>query len=411
MSLFSFEKNRTRVGAIVDIGSGSVLVSIVVSKFDEQEPTIVWTHREHAPLRHIDTIEQSSKSVLTSLVTALLRFDGEGRMALANFNKSLSITELYVTIAAPWSYTVSKSITYTQPEPFEVSKELIEELVRSAEHKTTDELSAHEEASRLGLTIVARTTMDILANGYRIKQPHNQKAKELVVTHASVVTQQYLVDELRRLNQKIFSEVQMNIVSYALAFYIVSEDLLPVTFDKCLIDVTDEATEIGIVRDGSLRYATHTPFGLFSLAREISSITGLPLHESFQHLHDENFDHFLSTLSSTNQTDIQKVFETYTEKLAELFRETGDELSIPKQILLHTDLRSEPLLRAMVENAAKRVLKSDPIITAATPAILKSTFTSLLKNTPEKATDTDTSMLLSALFFHKQGNKSSLGYL
>ena len=411
MSLFSFEKNRTRVGAIVDIGSGSVLVAIVVSKIGETEPTIVWSHREHAPLRHIDTIEQSAKSVLTSLVNALLKFDSDGRVALSEFNKSLSITELQVTIAAPWSYTVSKSITYKQDQPFEISRELVDELIRNAEKKAREELGEHDEITKLGLSIVARTTMDTLANGYRIKEPHRQKATELIITHASVVTQQYLVDELEKLNQKLFSSIDMRVLSYMIGFYIVSEDLLPVTFDKCLVDVTYEATEIGIVREGSLRYATHTPFGSFSLAREISTVTGLPLHEAFQHLHDENFDHFLTTLSEEQREGVGKIFESYTEKLAELFRETGDELSIPKQILLHADLRSEPILRTMVENAAKRVLKADPVITTATPAILKTAFPNLLKSTPEKSTTLDTGMLLSALFFHKQGSTPSFDYL
>lgn len=407
MSLFSFGKNHTRVGAIVDIGSGSVLVAIVVSKQGEKEPVIVWSHREHAPLRHIETIEQSAKSVLTSLVTALLKFDLEGRGALSAHNSSLAITDLQVTIAAPWSYTVSKSITYKQDEAFEISDDLIAELVSSAEKKIRDELSVHEEASRLGLSVVARKTMDIMANGYRLRLPKRQKANECTVTHASVVTQQYLVDELTKLDQKLFSSVDLSITSYALAFYLVSEDLLPRNFDVCLVDVTDEATEIGIVRDGSLRYATHTPFGLFSLAREIATITGLPLHEAFQHLHDTNFDHFLSTLSQAAQSEIDTLFDSYIAKLAELFTETGDELSIPKQILLHADLRSEPLLRTMVEKAAKRVLKSEPIITAATPAILKTSFPNLLKNTPEKADTIDTAMLLSALFFHKQGSDAS----
>jgi cell division ATPase FtsA len=411
MSLFSFEKNRTRVGAIVDIGSGSVLVAIVVSKSNEAEPTIVWSHREEAPLRHVDSITESAKSVLTSLVNALLKFDSEGRRALYEFNKSLSLSEIQVTLSAPWSYTVAKSINYKQETDFKISNELVEELVRNAEKKIKEELGQHEEVNKLGLTVVARTTMDTLANGYRIKRPQNQTAKELVITHASVVTEQYFVDELEKLNQKLFSELDMRVLSYILGFYIVSEDLLPAAFDKCLVDITYEATEIGIVREGSLRYATHTPFGSFSLAREISTITGLPLHECFQHLHDENFDHFLSTLTDTQRSEVTAVFDAYTAKLVEIFKETGDELSIPKQILLHADLRSEPVLRPMVENAARSILKADPIITTATPAILKAAFPTLLTDNPEKNGTLDTGMLLSALFFHKQGSNPSFDYL
>lgn len=412
MSLFSLRKSTERIGTIIDIGSGSVLVAIVVSKSEKAEPIIVWSHREHAPLRNIESIEQSAKSVLTALVNALLKFDAEGRRALYEYNKSTKIPEVQCCISAPWSYTVTKSINYSQGEEFLVTKNLIEELVRTAEQKITEELRENDTATDLGLTVIARDTMDILTNGYRIKEPFGQKATEITLSHASVVTQDYLVKELEQLQSKLFPSAEFHKLSHILAFYSVSEDILPTTFDTCLIDITYEATEIGIVRDGSLRYATHAAFGSFSLAREIASITSVPLHEAFQNLHTEEPFYFMAQLSESQREDVEKVFDAYVERLVGLFHETGDDLSIPKQILIHADLKSEPLFVGLIERAAKQVLKSNAKIIMTTPAMLKQTFPTLLKDpVSHNGTEVDTGMLLSALFFHKQNISASFEYL
>jgi cell division ATPase FtsA len=406
MSLFSFSKSAERIGAIVDIGSGSVLVAVVASKEGSPNPTIIWSHREHAPLRNIDSLDQSAKAVMTALVNALLKFDVDGRRALHAYNKRSRVDEVQCSIAAPWSYTVTKTINYTQPEPFEITDNLIEELLRTASQKITLELSENESASQLGLAIVARTTMDILANGYRIQKPNGEKTKELSLSHACVVTQQYLIDHIEDLRDKLFSSTTLHKLSYILILHYAVRNTFKNAFDSCLVNITYEATEIGVVRDGTLQYATHIPFGAFSLAREIADITSVPLLEAFQYLHDETPYAFMQHLSASQQSEVEQVIEAYTARVADLFHETGDDLSIPKQIFLHVDLKSEPIFKDIIEKAAKRRLKSEPLIRPITPALLQTL-------APEGlSTDaSDTAMLPSIQFFHTRSQEGDFEYL
>ncbi len=406
MSLFSFSKSTERIGAIVDVGSGSVLVALVSSKINAPQPTIIWSHREHATLRNIDSLDQSAKAVTTALVNALLKFDVEGRRALHEYNKRSSVDEIQCSIAAPWSYTVTKSINYAQDEFFEITDSLITELVRTATQKIEAELAENESVSELGLAIITRTTMDLLANGYRVKQPTGEKTKELSISHATVVAQQYLIDHIEDLRHKIFPSVTIHTISYILILHCVVQDIFKDAFESCLVNITYEATEIGIVRDGTLRYTTHTPFGSFSLAREISDITSVPLLEAFNYLHSETPYAFMETLSETQKAEVEKVIEAYIVRIADLFHETGDDLSIPKQLFLHADLRSEPFFKDIIEKAAKRRLKSDPVIRTITPQLVSD----LGLNDP-KNLQNDTAMLVSVQFFHKRNHCSDFEYL
>jgi hypothetical protein len=405
MKLFSKSRRSERFGVLIDIGSGSVLTAIVASDQTKSEPQILWSHREHAPLRNIDSIQESAKAVMTALMNSLMKLDGEGRQILSAYRSSAKITEIQTCISAPWSYTVTKTINYKQEDPFEINDNLIDELVRTAMQKTTDELSEQDSVNRLGLTIITRITMDILANGYRVKEAVNGKVKNLSVTHSSVVTQQYLVDTINDLNGKLFSGVASSKLSYILALFCVVQDLFPKTAEACLIDITYEASEIGIVRDGSLNYSTHTPFGSFSLAREIAHITGVPLHEAFQALHTDTPYSFMDGLPDTQKEDVTKVFDSYVEKLVGLFTETGDDLSIPKKIFLHVDLQSEPLFKDLVEKAVKLSIKTAPDVTIVTPRLLSNT------GKVSVSLETDTAMLVSAMFFHKQNHCHGFEYL
>ncbi len=409
MSLFSLHHSTERVGAIVDIGSASVLVAIVVSKPQTIFPTIVWSHREHAPLRNVDSVEQSAKAVMTAFMNALLKFDGEGRQALTEYRGNARITELLCSIAAPWSYTVTKSITYSQDEAFEITDNLIEELVRAALQKITAELNDNESVNDLGLTVISRATLDIQANGYRVKHPEEEMATTLSLNHASAITQEYLVEMIEDMRKKLFPSAEIRKISYMLMLYSVVQDLALETNDTCLVNITYEATEIGVVRDGILHYSTHVPAGAFSLARQIADITAVPLYEAFGYLHTEAPYAFLETLPSTQKEAVEAVFESYITQITELFHETGDDLSIPKHIYLHADLLSEPLFKDLVDKAAKRTIKSDPVITMTTPLLLKRLQGD--DKSKEISLPNDTAMLVSAQFFHKQGDWKDIEYL
>lgn len=405
MSLFSFGKSSERIGAIIDIGSGSVLTAIIVSDESKPQPTIVWSHREHAPLRDIDSLNQSSKAVMTALMSALMKLEGEGREALNIYRKGGKILEFQCTICAPWSYTVTKTINYKQDEPFEITDELISQLVQTALDNTASELKENDTVKELGLTVIARTTMDLLANGYRVRNPLKQKAQELTLTHASVVTQQYLIDTIDELKEKVLPTATSKKLSFMLAFYCMASDYFPDIHDLCLIDITYEATEIGIIRDGSLQYSTHTPFGAFSLAREIAAITGVTAYEAFQYLHTDTPYEFMEALKDSQKDEINKVFEAYVQKLIELFKETGDDLTIPKRIFIHADLKSEPFFSDLIKRAAEMSTKSSPIIKLITPQILKTA------QGVASSSVNDTAMLVSAQFFHKQNHCRDFEYL
>ncbi len=377
--VFSFLRSESvRYGVLIDIGSGSVLTAIVRSDSKKTHPEIVWSKREYTPLRNKATMADTAKSVMTSLINALMALDGEGRNALYEKTKQQKIQHLQVTISAPWACTVTKTISYKNETPFEITEEIIEELIRTAEKKVTEEMNELEKMNDNNLVIVTKNTLRVLANGYATDVRSKQLAQDIKLFQASVAVQKNIISAISDAKEKIFPALTIFQSSFILAYYFVISELSDKYAEYCIVDITYEATEIGIIRDGILTYTSHIPFGAFSLARELASVLNVPLEEA---------------------SEIEKIFTAYEKKLTLLFSETGDSLAIPKKIYIHANFSTEEFFTKKILSSASSATKMHHIAIKVTNELLSRKYSKEIKE-EFLSQNGDTALLISAQFFH-----------
>ncbi len=398
MSFFKKRHDAT-LGVVIDIGSASVLVALVESTEDAPAPAILWSHREHVPLRGEASLEQCAKNVMTALMSAALLIDSDGRKVLEVARpRAPKPTVLSVSVAAPWSYTVTKTIRYNEDGAFRLTPSLVAELERTAEENTSHDLKENEVASSLGLTIVARTTLALTGNGYPVPSAHGQEVVSATLSRTSAILQKYLVTALQDIHEKIMPRAVMRRYSFMLAYYAVVRKLFPALSEYCLIDITYEATEIGIVRDGVLVYSTHTPYGAFSLARDVAGASDLPLGEAYGRLSARDF----LVADESKASAVSDVYTAYEKRLTDLFHETGDALSIPKTLILHGNLDTESFFAERVKAAAEAATKSHHTVIPISASLAEQLYDEAGRS--ELRTRHDTAMLISAQFFHTHRN-------
>ena len=409
MSLFSFGGKKDRFGIIIDVGSGSVLTAIVHSNKAKKYPIIIWAHREHIALKKINDVDQSAKAVMSALMSASIKLDSEGRKKLSEYAPSAKLTVVQCSIAAPWSYTVTKTVSLKNDESIEISEHFIEELIYTAQQQVEEDLRKHSDKLNISLEIIAKATMDLLSNGYRVKQPEGELAKAISLTHATVVAQKYIMDGLTEVQQKLFTSSSLNSVSFILMLYCTVRSIEPHTDDVCLIDITDEASEIGIIRDGSLKYSTHMPYGMFTLAREISEAAKVPLSEALGHMRAKDIAGLKERLPVSSHDKLTLIFDRYIEELADLLNETGDSLSIPKKVYLHIESSFEPLFTHLAERATRSATKIDHVVSSVAKELLpKDQKDEIAKHVGDYVHDT--ALLLNAEFFHTKKHCLDFNY-
>ena len=400
MGLFSSREKGIRYGAIIDVGSASVMSAIVRSDIHSSHPEIIWSKRDYVALKGMTSVEQSAKNVMTSLVNAVLALGNEGIKKLLSTDPAGSIGHLQVSVSAPWSYTITKSVNFTDDTPFEITKELVADLTHTAREKTMEELNENELVEELGLEVITRTTTDLIVNGYRSEEPFGEEATTLSLAHVSAVAQRTIIETVADVQHKILLKAESERYSFMLIFYCVLRELYPSSTEFCLIDITYEATEIGIVRDGVLRYTTHTPFGSYSIARELAAILDIPKEQAFSMMKAHN-DEFIQNVPKTKLDQVTRLLTNYEAKITELFQQTGDTLSIPKTIFLHGGLYLEEFFKNHISNAALVATKGNHMVHQVTGEMLTKNYEPEVKR-QFLAEVPDTSLLVSAQFFHKQ---------
>lgn len=385
--MFGFSHTSPRrCAAIVDVGSGSVGISIVISDSATDQPEIVWSHREYNLLKESPTLQGNLKSIRTSLINAFLELGTSGMQALQAHVSGLHITSVQVSVAAPWSYTITRTVSINDEHPFVVTQEAIQDLVSKAQELTQTALQENKIAQELGVEVVHSGVTDVRLNGYSIKKVANQEGRTLSISFMQSAVEDDILAALYDNTNKIVPKAKVEVYSFMHIMYCTLQKLTPDTTEICLVDATNEATEIGIVRNGVLKHVTHTNFGAFTLARAIATVCNIPNEEAYTYL--RNMD---ATVTSTNTDKVEAVVEKYENAIVALLKQTGDTLSIPKSIFLHSDKRTEAFFAKHIQNAAHTATTLKHTVHKITSQLLD-----------EKEVSTDTALALGQYYFNKE---------
>ena len=387
--MFSLGKHGSdgRYGLVVDIGSTSVGLAIVASKPTTTLPTQVWTHREQAPLQGKDDLSVTERHLKTAVLNAFLELTQHGLVALAEYDRGARIRHSMVVIASPWSYTLSKTVTLKHDEPFDLTPAITEELSAKATRHAKEVLRHDEISARLQLRTVSDEVISITANDYTIHVSEVLAINKVTLTMLNGLAREGIVAAVEEAIGRVLPQADYTINTFMEVFYQTVRKYLPNLPEVCLLDVTNEATELGVVRSGVLRHTSHVPYGYHTLARHLAKATNLTPEEARGTMRDVETEYGVSQPSTSATNDVESSYES---ELAELFTRTGDDLSIPKTIILHTDTRTEGYFAERVKRAAHQ---STGLRYAAHP------ITSHFFGNTEAA---DTAILLSGYAFHKR---------
>lgn len=347
--MFGFSKPDHRSAIVLDVGSSSAGVAIVCLH-PEGEIETVWRHREYALLRDDISSVTQIRQMKTVLTNAFLELTNNGLKTLRESGHTTKIDEIQCVVAAPWSHTITKTITLKDEHPFSVTDELIEELVESAKKQSKLVFATDKIARTLGLELTHGDVIGISLNGYNVIDPTEQKTRTISLSYIETAISSDITETVKDVVNKFFPKSKLTEYSFMYVFYLTLRNLRPNTSEICLIDVTGEATEVGIVRDDVLQHTTHTPNGIFSLARSIATATGVPKEEAYSYLKDDP-DTLEERLPSKVKLKVNEMIQEYSQLVSDMFERTGDKLSIPKTIFLHTDPRTEDFFISQLEKA------------------------------------------------------------
>lgn len=345
-----------RCGVIVDIGSASIATAIVVSDTDQESPEVIWSQVDRCPITPTLETSELAKRLTSTLTTNMLALGSMGLTSLTNHDSDLTVTDMQVTIGAPWTYTVPKRIRTSFEAPTEITEDLIDDLVKTADDTMMQTFGSMDIFAELGLEQIHSDITNFTLNDYAVTQAYGHEAKTLTVTRLLSVCQKQLVDAIREMHEKIVPKTKLNINAFIHNLH--HFPVLAQAGERSygLIDLSGEATEVGIVLDGQLINVIHAPFGHYAAARILSETGYQPLEGS------------LGSLQSTNNTAVLRV---YSQKVLETISRAAMDAELPKHFYVHCDTGYHDLAYAVVHDAVAQLGAQAPGVSVISNKVLQ----------------------------------------
>jgi hypothetical protein len=263
-------RKKPLYGAVFDIGSESVGVAIIESIPGEKYPTILFSHRVHMRItKREQTMTERIRMMKETLFSASLIISRDGLEALRVHNKHARVEKMLVSASAPWSYTVSRNVAYHGEDDVKITRNLLDDLVASAEAEIQKQLDAGNAPTELTYEIVERATIDVRVNDYLVRNPIGLKGKEISLAHVTGLVPREVINALHEVEEKVFPQTEIRAHTFMLVLYCVLREIYTDYASMTIVHVTGDTTEFGIVEGDTLVESVSAPVGLESIIRNM----------------------------------------------------------------------------------------------------------------------------------------------
>ena len=391
MFFFGKDTESTQYATLIDISSGSVGIGIIESTPRESLPKLLYAQRTEMRVSthtksdmHTD-VERIKEVLLSSALTLA----NDGLRILREHNEKAKITSFFVTCSSPWAYTIARNVRYENDTSFKITKSIVYELIQSAEKEILSTIREHTHIQTHEFQIVEKATVDITVNDYSVINPFNLNGKMLSLSHIVGLVPTGILSSISEIQDKLFPHTHLRTHTFMLVAYCVLRDLFPKSRSMCIIDITGEATEFGIVENNLLVENSFIQQGCNTLLRDVSKSSGKPVSDIRTSLYE----------AEKHNTLDSKIYEpfsgSYTESVQTQLTTILAQRSLPEHIILITNPPFAYYFKTLLEKVISEVIHSEVLITTLDNDTIQS-----LSET-NNSYDTDVYLSLSARFFHK----------
>lgn len=342
MGFFGENKNREKVVAIFDIGSGSVGGALV---------------RIFPP---VDGVQKAPTIISQSRVDIAFQDELDFETFFVDMQKSLyqSANDIYnakmgapeeiiCVLASPWFIGETRELHIEKPEPFYITSSIIDELV-STELKNLSEIykQKYEDIEGTSVLIESKIFQSRL-NGYKTEDPIGKKAKTLDIHLFVSISPEICLTRIKNTLVKVFHHTPISFSTFLTSIYTGARERFEDNDAYFLIDIRGELTDIAIVSDDVLISTISFPMGKYGIIRAFREF-GLPVEQakSLISLHANNMldNKSKSNIAPTIQ-EVQKSWSVMFEKSLALLPRT---IAVPSMIFLITDIDTALWFREVV---------------------------------------------------------------
>lgn len=343
MSLFSFtKKNSNKYSLVFNIGSGSVSGGII--KFTEKVgENVIYFTKENIPFQQEVSVPRHLDLMKSTLITLANKIQTEGIKKLITKNKNkISFDRVFYIFSSPWCISQTKTIRVKESKPFKVTESYLNKIIDEQEHKFQAEIAGFG-------SIIEKKIIQIKANGYIVNDINNKTIKDLEISVFFTVVPEKILNVIEKAVSKTFNINNVWCHSFPLAAFSVIRNLFPQNEDFIFMDISEEITDISIIKDNIIVSNASIPLGRNHFVRNLSRVLKVSkeIADSMIKIHcAKDHDQLASLRLSMSMDDAAK---EWLNKIFETLDSLKNEIYVPESIFLITTSDLIPFLKEKLE--------------------------------------------------------------
>lgn len=261
-------RNRTRIGAVLDIGSDAVSAARVEYSPTSPPSVLEWRQFPFDPSRR--RIEEVLKTMKLSLheacelVSRMSHRVGQGRVARVD-----------VVLSSPWFVSKTVTVRMERSSPILITRDVVRSLLAGEEEKFTRSLIEEEKITHDAevLTLLEEVMVSVQINGYTSARPFGAKAKMADLSFHMSAADTHVVSLISDTVGSALRGVMRQYHTSALVTSTVLRDVEHDTTHFMIVNVGGETTDVSVVKDGVLRETVTIPLGRAYFIERVSKGT------------------------------------------------------------------------------------------------------------------------------------------
>jgi len=343
MSLFSFlKKNRQSYSLVFNIGSGSVSGGVV--RFTEAPGENVTfyakeniTFQEEIDIsKHLDLM----KSALTTLASKIQKGGPK------------KIDRVFYIFSSPWSVSQTKVIKIKENKAFKITESYLNNIIEEQEKNFQTEIAKTGK-------IIEKKIIQVKINGYLVNDFYNKTTKELELSVFFTVVPENILNTVEDAVSKTFIPGEVWCHSLILATQSVINDLFPQKEDFISMEVSEEITDISIVKNNVMISSASIPLGRNDFMRALSKELNVTeeIADSQIKMHGSNSNDELGNMKLSVAMD--KAGLDWITKISEIFSSFKEKIYVPDSVFMIADPDLFVFLKNKIEKQDFKVVVLD----------------------------------------------------
>ncbi len=328
-------KHNAEVFAVYDISSSSVAGAHVL--FENNQTHFLASHRLLTPLQEDITMERFVTETISSLSQTTTHIRN---------NDVHHPTFIQVTLASPWYSSQTRTISYTKKTPFVCTKKLVEDLVRSEiTHILTKESGVFGAYGKESI-IIEKQLASFILNGYHTTDPYKKKTTTLEFSLTVTSAPKDILTRFSEVLQRAYGARDIRYTTSCWTTHVVMRDRIKEEGSCMIVDIGEEISDVGIVKNGSFTSHHSFPVGTYGLYRALSGRSRNTARESMTHLESYRLGKLSQAASKSVETAIHS-YATHWQSWFDQVLETTTGV-LPHTICITADSRFEQIFTTTV---------------------------------------------------------------